>query len=398
MKVERPSRVILKYYLFKAASGEGFFWPIFTLFLLSRGLTFTEITLLNSFGALLVLLGEIPTGYVSDRIGRRNSLVIATVLFVAQTLGFVFAAAFWQFAILWVLYAFSQTFRSGAGEAWLYDILEERLDESEFSRVRGRGGSISQWVTAASMLVAGLLYEMAATLPFIVGSAVSGAGVLVLLTFPKNQQFVDGDDSLTIREAVPIIRSAIMSPPLRSVVLYVALFAGVFRAADEFIQPITTSALGLPVTSLGPLYAGFSVAAAIAGFFAGDVEERLTRKWAIVSLPLLMALLFVLPLMVPLVALPAFFVMRASQAVIGPIASGYINDYTDSVGRATILSAVSMVYALARIPLQPLGGVVADHYSPLVALGTLGSLALFGYVIIYVVETPAEQSVSPTAR
>jgi MFS family permease len=400
MKLQRPPRLILKYYLFRGATGMGFFWPIFTIFLLGRGLNFTQIALLNSMEALLVLFGEVPTGYVSDRIGRRNSLVISATLFVAQTIGFVFATAFWHFVVLWVLYALSQTFRSGAGEAWLYDLLEERLDESPYPRVKGRGGSINQWVTAGSMLVAGVLYELDPTLPFVVGAAVSGLGVLVLLTFPKTKQYTDeGDDedSLGIREALPLIRTALTKPPLRSVVLYVALFAGTFRAADEFIQPITVNTLGYPEASLGPLYAGFSVAAAIAAYFASDIEELLTRQWAIALIPVAMAVLFVLPMAFPIVALPGFFVMRASSAVVGPIASGYINDYADSVGRATLISAISMVYALARVPLQPLGGAVADSYSPIAALAALGAIAIAGFTVIYFWEPPAVETVSSAA-
>lgn len=388
-------RLVLKYYLFRAAAGTGFFWPIFTFFLLSRGLSFTEIALLHSMEALLVLTGEIPTGYVSDRIGRRNSLIVSRALFVAQVVGFVFAETFAQFAVLWALFAFSQTFKSGAGDAWLYDVLKERLDESEYSRILGRGGAINQFTTATAMLTAGVLYQIEPTLPFVVGATVSATGIVLLFLLPKTQQYTnDEEDALGVRETLPLIRESMTSVRIRSVVLYIALFAGVIRAVDVFIQPIVVNTIGFSETSLGPLYAGFSVVAAIAGYFAGDIEERLTRRWALVLIPAFMGVFLIFPLAIPVIAVPAFFVRQASSAVVFPVATGYINDHTKSLGRATILSAVAMVFALARIPLQPIGGFIADVQTPLVAVAALGGIALGGFAIIFLWETPATSQVA----
>jgi hypothetical protein len=39
----------------------GFFWPVFTRFLLAHDLSFTQIALLNSVSAGVVVVGELPT-------------------------------------------------------------------------------------------------------------------------------------------------------------------------------------------------------------------------------------------------------------------------------------------------------------------------------------------------
>jgi hypothetical protein len=107
---------------------------------------------------------------------------------------------------------------------------------------------------------------------------------------------------------------------------------------------------------------------------------------------MVLGVFFIVPLAVPLAAFPLFFVMKSANVVMRPIASGYINDRTESVGRATILSAASMVYALVRLPLKPLSGVVADATTPIVAMAALGVSFLVGMAVIYLWEMPASDT------
>jgi MFS family permease len=400
MAVGRP-RIVLKYYLYQATVTFGFFWPVFTLFLLHRDLSYTQIALLNSLSAAVVVVGEIPSGYLGDRIGRRNSLVVSSVLFTLSIFGFVFAQSFAGFVFIWILWALGQAFRSGSGDAWLYETLEERLDEGQYTRVRGRGGSVNMWVSAATMLAAGVLYDVRPVLPFVAAGVLNATAVVVLLSMPKTRQFVEddpSDDAFSIFDALPLIKRRLTEPPLRSFVLYMAVFFGVIRAADEYIQPITVNMLNFPEAALGPLYASFTVLSGVASYYAGDVEETLSTRWSVLLVPLVLVVFLFAPVFVPLVALPTFFVLKSAQTVMKPIASGYVNDHAESVSRATVLSAVSMVYALVRLPLQPIGGVVADALSPVVAFAALGGLLLGTAVVVYVWEAPATDATERAGR
>ncbi|MEZ3145594.1 MFS transporter [Halobaculum sp. MBLA0143] len=393
MGVERPPSVVSKYYLYQATRTFGFFWPVFTLFLLARDLSYTQIALLNSLSAGVVVVGELPTGYVADRIGRRNSMVVSSVLYAASILGFAVAESFPEFVVLWTVWAFAQTFRSGAGAAWLYETLEDRLDESAYTHVRGRGGSVNRWVGAGTMLAAGPLYGVDHRLPFLAAGLLNAGGVAVLLTMPKTSVF-DGDrpseETFSLVDAVPLFREQLSRPPLRSVLVYAAVFFGVVRAADEFVQPVAVDA-GVPVSAIGTLYAGFTAVSAVASYFAGDVEDALTTRWAVVGITGITAALLVVPAFLPVVALPAFFAMKSANTLVRPIVSGYLNDHAESVGRASLLSAASLVYALVRIVLQPVGGVVADRRSPLWGFAALGGLFLVVAVAVFVVEAPAAE-------
>ena len=71
---------ILKLYLLR-----GFLWfmvamPIIVLFFQENGLTLMEVMILQSVYSFTVAITEIPSGYLADYFGRKNSLIISTVL------------------------------------------------------------------------------------------------------------------------------------------------------------------------------------------------------------------------------------------------------------------------------------------------------------------------------
>ncbi|WP_128477064.1 MFS transporter [Halorussus pelagicus] len=391
-----PSSPVLKYYCYQATVSFGFFSPIFTLFLLDRGLDYTAIASLSVLYAVLTVVGEIPTGYVGDRLGRRASLLLSSAFMTLSILGFAVVRSYAGLAALYVLWTLSTVFRSGTDDAWLYDALDAERDADRFAHVRGRGQSVRQAVTVVTMLAGGVLYSVRPTLPFVASGILNGAGVVVLLTLPKNRQFASerrGDrETFAVLDALPVLREQLTRPSLRWFVAYAALFFGVVAAADTYVQPISTDTLGVPVASMGLLYAAFAGVSAVTSYYAGAVQDRLGVDGAVLAVPLVLGVALVAPLLWPLLALPTFFILKGSRSLLHPIVTHHVNDEVESVGRATVLSAASMAYALVKLPLYLLGGAVADTASALVAVGVLGGVFLAGIAVVRALASPVERA------
>ena len=379
--------VIRAYYAYQVTASAGFIWPVFTLFLLWNGLSFAQIGALGAVSAVLVAVLEVPTGGFADRVGRRNALAVGMAAMAASVAGFVVAETFLAFVALYALWALALSLRSGTADAWLYETLRERTDESSFTRVRGRGGAANQWGSALAMVAGGLLYVRHPTYPCVAAAVLHALGVVAVLSLPENEALGDpaASEALGVREALGLIRTEFLAPALRAFVPFVALFFAIVGTADTYIQPITVDVLESATATAGPLaavpeaatlgviYAGFAALAAGASYHAEAVADRVGPRRALLGVPVLVAALLLAPVAVPLLALPAFFGMKGGEALYKPLANQYLNDRTGSRGRATVLSAASLVYALVRAPLKPVAGYAADLAGPVALVAGLGA-------------------------
>ncbi|MHB9288690.1 MFS transporter [Halobacteriales archaeon Cl-PHB] len=403
--------LVYRYYAFRATVAVGFISPIFTLFVL-RDLSFAQFGTLSALYSVLSVVGEVPTGVVGDRFGRRASLTLSVVFSILSLAGFVFAQSFLWYTILFGFWALALTFRSGSMDAWLYDVLDERLDAGDFSHVRGRGDAVQAWSNVVTMVAGGLLYGLDPTYPFVAAVGVNGLALGVLVSLPKNVQYragtSGGDDAsadadrIGPLDALGLIRDELGRPPLRSLVVYFGLFYAVVGTATAYVQPMAVETVGplaaslgveLPAAGavaaarsgqvgptlalgLGVLYAALSAVASVGGYYAGPIEARYGTRLTLLVVPLVTAVFMVLPLGVALLALPAFATMRAGVPLAQPVANGYLNDHLGSAGRATTLSAASMLYMGFRTPLAVAAGVVAGWTTATTSVAALGGFLL----------------------
>jgi MFS family permease len=397
------SAVISRYYLYRATARPGFHYPVYTLFLLWNGLSFAQIGLIATIQAVVVVTGEVPTGYVGDRIGRRNSLAVGAGLMLISNVSYLVATDFVGFTFTFVMLSFGGTFISGSGSAWLYDTLAEHGDEGEFTRVKGRGRAVGQWVSVVTLIAGGFLYATNRFYPFYAGVAVALLNLALVLRLPQNRAY-DGaetdEETMTIVDALPIIRDQLAAPSLRSFVVYLSLFSGAVLTMDMWIQPIAQTSLEASVgptlerwglaepTTIGFLYAAFTVVSAVASDYASDLESLLGVRRAMFLVPVGIAATYVAAGLVPVLAFPMFFAMKGGSSVIGPIYQGYINDQVQSVGRATLLSSVAMLRSVAGIPFRVGSGILATWWSTLDAVALLGAVFIVGAVLLFARSAP----------
>lgn len=412
------SGAVFRYYLYKATEAVEFYRPIMYLYFLSQGLSFTEIVVVEALYNLATVLGEVPTGYVGDRIGRRNSLLVGSVLITATLVGIAFAASFLAFASLFVCWSLGYNFRSGTEDAWVYETLTDVSASDEFTRIRGRGQSIALTAGVGASLVGGYLGGLDLAYPFLAAALFTGLGVLVIVTLDEPTTYQEsGSSEMSLREAWDVVTQAVGQRRLRSfIVYYFVLFSAVTYLVFIFLQPIFESVvtglnvsltLSFPVpgqerpytlavstdnveTLLGVYYAAINLVSAAVSYRIEPIREWIgLRRW-FVAVPLLVGGLLTAMLLAPPIALVALFVGWACVEPTRVLAGQYVNDRIETLGRATVLSAMAMVSAVTVIPFQLGSGVISDAVSPLIALSAAGAILIVGSVVILLWESPIE--------
>ncbi|MDY6764473.1 MAG: MFS transporter [Halobacteria archaeon] len=387
-----PESYVLKYYLYRGSMAASFTASIWYLYVLSKNVSYSQLAVVDSIWWGGLILFEIPTGYIGDRIGRKNSLIISSIMRTIALVAMAFAGAFAHFALIFAFWALASTFKSGTADAWLYDVLKAGLSEGEFARVRGRGNSTALVVSGITALAGGYIAEVSMEYAYLASAGVSLISLPILFSFPSSQHVGsndEDDEEFTILDALPVIREKFTRPPLRSFVLYVGLFYGVYWGVNFFVQPISKDFIGLEISQIGWMYAGFTALSAVVSFRTDLIKDRVgIRTWFYV-IPIALGILYAGVAFLPIVAIPVFFVMRAARNVSVPLANQYINDRTGSIGRATVLSTAGMVYHLTTIPFELGAGTLADlpGVTPIQTVGVFGGILVVGALVILTLET-----------
>ena len=386
--------VVRRYYAYRATLTTGFYLPVSVIHMEAQGLGLADIGFVQGVFLFGMVAAELPTGYLADYLGRRRTLALGNVVTATVMTGFVFASSTAAFTALFLLWAVAWTLRSGTSDAWLYELLAEADLDDEFARLSGRAESVLLVVSAGAALAAGFLYTVDPAVPFAANAVAAALGLPILLTLPRTQASGDDEPTMTIRRAVSLLREQFTRPSIGWLVVYAALFNVVFSVTRVFEQPALRE-VGVPVAGLGVVYAGFKLVSAAATGAAGAVQDRIGTRAVMLSLVPIFGVLYASFAVVPLLLVPAVFARRAVERLVRPVRNEYINDRLGNVGRATVLSGVSMVLSLASGTANVLGGRVADGVGPVTFLAATGVVVSVAAGLLWLLTSPVRDD--PTA-
>jgi MFS family permease len=122
------ARNIPLFVAFRVLFNARFYYPVLGVLFLDLGLTLEQYALLNVVWAVAIIVLEVPSGALADAIGRKNMVVFAAALMVAEMAVFAFApmgtnALFWWLVLNRILSGAAEACASGADEALAYDSL-----------------------------------------------------------------------------------------------------------------------------------------------------------------------------------------------------------------------------------------------------------------------------------
>jgi MFS family permease len=346
--------------------GASFAAPVQTFFLLDRGLTFAQIMLLESVMAAAIMLAEVPTGLVSDRYGRKRSLLCGAGLSLLAMVPFLAADDFALFAASFALAGVAFTFASGSDQALIFDHLRAHGREGQMSRVFGRYGAAGVAAGALAGLLGGVLAahrtggEFALVYGLTIGAQVLGA--LVLATVPEPPR----EPARAARPAplagfVEGLRLLASDGRLRYVTALSVLTGPMTVILTYAWQPYLQSA-HVPAALFGAAAAAGSLASVAANLSAHRLQRALGTERAVTVTVLAPAAVWMALAMLVHPALSVVFYAGAqgAAALRGPVFAQLTNELIPTRIRATVLSCISLLCALYLLAVRPLLGLVVQ--------------------------------------
>ncbi|MEV8505989.1 MFS transporter [Actinoplanes sp. NPDC051475] len=362
----------------------GLMIPVIVLLPLERGLTLAQYGSAAALQGITVLLLELPTGGLSDAMGRRPVLLLAGIVDIASLCLLTVADSVLLFVIFYMLQGIYRALDSGPLESWYVDQALAADEHADIETGLSRSGVVIGVAIAAGALVTGGLVALgpfgpvsALSSPVYVALALQVASlvaVATLMTEPRSRRGL-GALAASVR-AVPGAIGGAVGLLRRSRVVVALIAVEVFwgfgmiafesltsvRLADVLGDPNRASALMGPVGSVAWL------ASAAGAALVPVLARRIGAPWTGFTLRILhgitvagMALLAG-----PVGVIAAFLLCYTVHGAANPVHSGLLHRQVEGPYRASLVSLNSMVAQ----PAGALGLVV------LTAIATQASLVV----------------------
>lgn len=380
------------------------FWQAVWFLYFQVELSGAEAIILYSVYDISTTVLELPSGYFSDRFGRRGTLMLSALCNLCGCLTLAVGGNFAMFAFGQALIGGGAAFKSGTDTSLLYEALEAtgRADEIEAQELRVWRLSLAGF--ALSAIAGGAMSLWNATLPFY-ATAVSFAAAYALAYAMTEAPKGEGS-TLPLRSQMAELRSAMLNPVLAWLFVLTVLMYAYSHLPFVFGQPfILTTLKDLGLASEAPLVSGAVTSLMMLLSVAASLVAIKLRK--LLGLPVLLLCAFGLQ-----IALVSALATSTSVLVIGvlllrivpdslayPFILARIHPLLESGTRATYLSIKSLggkvffaaTLVLAATSAQDAGLLPANDLQRILgwyALGGIACLAALALIVPFIAVAP----------
>lgn len=351
-------------YLFSFLSNFDLTSTVWMLFLAYKGMSLTQLGLLEGIFHMTSFLMEVPTGSIADIFGRKTSRVLGRVVAVIANLIILFFSNFWFFALSMSLSALSYNLESGAGQALIYDSLKELEIENKYMKISGRIETLTQIGMLSGYLLGGYLANNSYTLAYIFAVIIGSLAILQSLTF-KEPNIESDIKKKSFKSVFVNAYNSFKILKSKKDILYLVFFIeGILMIATTlffYLQNYFLS-IGYNQFQIGAIMAIGAMTSATMSLFIYKIEKKVGIKKLLKIFPLVNAMALV-GIAFTTKAYVFFIIVEGIEGALYVLYQDYVNKRIPSNKRATILSLCSMVFSFYMIFIFPLFGKIAESYS-----------------------------------
>ncbi len=355
-----------------------FIYPYFQ----SKGLSIGEILSLQSIYSITCALMEVPSGYFSDKLGRRKTMILGCLFYLIAYLFFTLGFGFWQIGIGEIFWGIGVSFLSGTDSALLFESLRVNKRLGEYKKVEGKAVSIGNISEASAGIVGGLLASFAIDLPMY-------AQCLVTLTvFIYSFRLTDTHEASLRKTSFShdfkklIYHKIKRNPTLFWTLISSAIFGLTTLSFAWMAQPLFLHH-DIPIKWFGIIWTILNLIVALGSRFAHLLDQIMESH-----------LLFSIVLLVFSIATYStgifnnlwglafiLFVIYLFRGIGTPLYRAYILEFSDDYDRATLLSIRNLIIRVLFGISSFFLGIICDLYSIKTAFQLLSIPIVIGLII-----------------
>lgn len=316
----------------------AYYFPILAIYFLTLpDANAQQIGLWAGIGYLAEFLFEIPSGYISDRIGHKKMLVMAKIFMVIGVLCFIQGSSLIFFILGAIFTSLSFASRSGTKTAFLHETLVSLKREKSFVRISTKIAAYTALASSFLIILIPFAAKISIRTPLFITLVLDLIGLVAVLFLVNPTAVEKSTSSKSVFRLLKELRGSGFYP----VVIFTSVITGFGIARLNYVFPYVET-LGFPVAWFG-IILGFRL---LAQFFVanniGRFEHKINVKRVLLFDLFLFSLVFIL-----IAALDNFYLIVLTLIVLGgyevgrkAFVEGYLvkNYIQDKRYMATVLS------------------------------------------------------------
>lgn len=400
-KLATTEKNILLYEWSNYINSSVLIWTILTLYYLWRGLSYFDIALVQSVGAIATAVLEIPTGWISDRCGHHIVLKIASFSRLVAIVTLTFANSFLLMVASELFFSLASASQSGAGSAFLFEATNAN---SGMDRKNGAYALILSKMTGTQSiiritvrLIAPVLFSINPLTPFVISIFVYFLGLLVTLEFkendvspnrrnnclPEEDGFIRTRTSkLNLKENVQTFFQELIKIVKTNIFISLCTVSAISLILvsnySQFIAPNLTS-MGFDIKFLGIVTAAASLGEFFGSRLTAKIVKTLKNSYKksagdiiafsgnVEFLVILGSLSVIAILMLCAGLIPSIYVciftyvaINLFSTTLSILINNQMNLIAEENNRATLLSVSNQIEEIASVVSDPLIGIALD--------------------------------------
>lgn len=425
-KLATTEKNILLYEWSNYINSSVLIWTILTLYYLWRGLSYFDIALVQSVGAIATAVLEIPTGWISDRCGHHIVLKIASFSRLVAIVTLTFANSFLLMVASELFFSLASASQSGAGSAFLFEATNANSGTDRkngaYALILSKMTGTQSIIRITVRLIAPVLFSINPLTPFVISIFVYFLGLLVTLEFkendvspnrrnnclPEEDGFIRTRTSkLNLKENVQTFFQELIKIVKTNIFISLCTVSAISLILvsnySQFIAPNLTS-MGFDIKFLGIVTA----AASLGEFFGSKLTAKIVntlkdsyKKSAgdiiafsgNVEFLVILAILSVIAILMLCAGLiPSIYVciftyvaINLFSTTLSILINNQMNLIAEENNRATLLSVSNQIEEIASVVSDPLIGIALDFSGFGTTYVGLGCITLVVIALIFTI-------------
>lgn len=337
--------------------------PVIIVFL-KQNISVNEVSFLIGYKYLIQLIFELPTGALSDLLGKKITVILGFVLGVINFILLPFGNSFLFFLIIYTTGGISNAFLSGSVDALTYDSLKQDGKENEYLKVVTKQQFFYQMGLVIGTMTGGYFYVINHALPFFMYAFC--CALATILAFFYIEPVVDSEKFTLKNYLLQMklgMKEIFKTSYLKKISLLYIFVGSITWACATYFNSYMFVELGFSDSQRGLFEGGLRFLNITLLTWILRQEKIFTRTISILFFPVMMMFAF-LPgkFLTGYIAFPFIAASMMSATARWIILGKYTNQEFVSKYRATALSSLSFFVGIFYVIITMLSGPIIQNF------------------------------------